>query len=125
MVFRYYAASLFWGIITPDRIGEAAKIIYLKKKGVSVGRGDLSVVLDRLLDLSLLLLLTFFGISIVFHRLEWFFIGLAIFYAGITFSISNAKQTKIPRCLASVTFLPSRKVPECCFSVWGSVQKRF
>ena len=84
VAFRYYAASIFWGIITPGRIGEAAKIVYLKKRGVSAGRGGLSVVLDRLLDLSLLLLLTFAGISIIFHKSEWFF-GLVIFIMASLF----------------------------------------
>ncbi len=76
--FRYYAASLFWGIITPGRIGEATKILYLTKLGFGAGRATLSVILDRLLDLILLLLLTGIAVSVVFHKLIWLFISLAV-----------------------------------------------
>ena len=85
VAFRYYAASIFWGIITPGRIGEAAKIVYLKKREISAGRSGLSVALDRLLDVSSLLLLASVGAAIVFHKLVWFFIGSTIIIFGFLF----------------------------------------
>lgn len=109
VAFRYYAASIFWGIITPGRIGEAAKIVYLKKRGVRAGRGGLSVVLDRLLDLSILLLLTFVGISIVFHKLEWFFIGSTIVILASLFLYQIRSKLNFPSVMHPLfSFLPER-----------------
>ena len=109
VAFRYYAASIFWGIITPGRIGEAAKIVYLKKRGISAGRGAVSVILDRLLDLSLLLLLTFAGISIVFHKPGWFFVGLVIFMLASFFLYQIRNKLNFPAFMRPLfPFLPER-----------------
>ena len=94
MVFRYYTASLFWGIITPGRIGgEAAKILYLTKLGSGAGRAALSVILDRLLDLISLLLLTGIAVSLVFHKLIWLFISLAV--SGLIWLVLCKMRSKL------------------------------
>ena len=73
----YYVASLFWGIITPGRIGEGVKVLYLRKQGISTGRSALSIILDRLFDLGALLLLDGIGVFI-FFGLRWSLISLSI-----------------------------------------------
>ena len=61
--FMVFLNSLYVGLITPGRIGEFIRVIYLKQdKGVSISKGFSSVLTDRLFDLYLLITLGFFGI---------------------------------------------------------------
>ena len=58
-----YSASTYIGIITPGRVGDFIKVIYLKKnKGIKISKGFPSVFIDRLFDLYLLALLGSIGI---------------------------------------------------------------
>ena len=60
--FSIYSASTYIGIITPGRIGDFIKVVYLKKnKGIKMSRGFPSVFIDRLFDLYLLVLLGSIG----------------------------------------------------------------
>lgn len=65
--FLLYMSSLYLGIVTPGRLGEFAKAIYLNQEGItSVSHGFSSVLIDRLCDLYLLFLLAMAGfISLV------------------------------------------------------------
>jgi uncharacterized protein (TIRG00374 family) len=56
----FYAFSIFIGTLTPGRIGEISKAFHLKRKGISYGKGLLSVVIDRLADA---IILVAFGIA--------------------------------------------------------------
>ena len=61
--FLVYMSSLYVGFITPGRVGEFMKVLYLKSdKGISVSKGFSSVLVDRLFDLYLLVILGFIGI---------------------------------------------------------------
>lgn len=53
--------GLFVGVITPGRFGELIKIYFLENKGFSAFRSFFSVILDRLIDIFMLL---FFGLLI-------------------------------------------------------------
>ena len=56
-------SSLYVGFITPGRIGEFVKALYLKSdKGISISKGFSSVLVDRLFDLYLLIILGFTGL---------------------------------------------------------------
>lgn len=56
-------SSLYIGFITPGRLGEFVKALYLKSdKQISLSRGMSSVLLDRLFDLYLLVILAIIGI---------------------------------------------------------------
>ena len=58
-----YASSLYIGFITPGRLGEFVKILYLKSdKAINYSKGFSSVLVDRLFDLYLLIILGFIGI---------------------------------------------------------------
>jgi len=60
--FLYYLSSVSLGAITPGRIGEFSKVFYLKKAGIStLSQGLSSVLLDRLLDLSILIAVAMCG----------------------------------------------------------------
>ena len=61
--FQIYISSIFIGFITPGRLGEFIKAVYLKSnKGVSLSKGMSSVLIDRLFDLYLLIILGLIGI---------------------------------------------------------------
>ena len=61
--FLVYMRGLYFGFITPSRLGEFVKTLYLKSdKGISISKGFSSVLLDRLFDLYLLIILGFIGI---------------------------------------------------------------
>jgi hypothetical protein len=58
--FLMYYASMYIGLFTPGRVGEASRVFYLKKEH-SVGRAFVSVILDRLFDIFFLLLFGYFS----------------------------------------------------------------
>ena len=61
--FLYYLSATYLGVVTPGRLGEFAKAIYLKENGIAgISYGLSSVLVDRLWDLSLLLILGFAGL---------------------------------------------------------------
>ncbi len=61
--FQIYISSIFIGFITPGRLGEFLKVVYLKSdKDVSLSKGMSSVLVDRLFDLYLLIILGLLGI---------------------------------------------------------------
>lgn len=61
--FIVYLISIYMGILTPGRIGEFAKAIYLKSnKNISISKGFSNVFVDRLFDLYLLIILGIIGI---------------------------------------------------------------
>jgi len=59
--FLMYASGLFIGLITPGRLGELTKAIYLKKDGCSTGKSLVSVIMDRLSDFVFLIIFIFLG----------------------------------------------------------------
>jgi len=61
--FLVYWSGVYAGIITPGKLGEFIKVIYLKAdKGISISKGFSSVLMDRLFDMYLLTVLAFIGI---------------------------------------------------------------
>ena len=56
-------SSIYIGFVTPGRLGEFVKAVYLKSdKGLSLSKGMSSVLVDRLFDLYLLIILGLIGI---------------------------------------------------------------
>jgi glycosyltransferase 2 family protein len=63
--FLVYMVSMFWGNVTPGRAGDFVKVLYLKKDlKAPVGSGMASVLVDRVLDLYLLLVMGGLGLWI-------------------------------------------------------------
>ena len=56
-----YYSGIYLGFITPGKLGELAKAVYLKKDGHSFGKSLVSVVLDRVSDIIFLLAFVFVG----------------------------------------------------------------
>jgi glycosyltransferase 2 family protein len=63
--FLVYMVSMYWGNITPGRAGDFVKILYLREDlKLTAGLGMASVLVDRVLDLYLLLVLGGLGLLI-------------------------------------------------------------
>lgn len=79
--FLVYLSGIYAGLVTPGRLGEAARALYLKNdRNVPFGQGLATVVIDRLCDLYFLLLVGLFGIVIYCHFFNnWFFLGIMFF----------------------------------------------
>jgi len=54
-----YWLGMFVGVITPGRIGELAKVYFLKNRGENIFRSFFSVLFDRIVDVITLLLMGF------------------------------------------------------------------
>ena len=62
--FRIYAAGLYLGVITPGRVGDFAKSLYLINSGMGPGKAIFGALLDRMLDI--VFLVVFGYISLLF-----------------------------------------------------------
>lgn len=56
-VYSINAVASFWGLITPARLGELAKVAFVQKEGYSFAKSLVSIVIDRLYDIVILILL--------------------------------------------------------------------
>ncbi|MFH0906929.1 MAG: lysylphosphatidylglycerol synthase transmembrane domain-containing protein [bacterium] len=68
--FLIYSIGSAIGSLTPGRLGEISRIIYLKNDGYSTGQSLVSVIMDRLLDLFFLIIFGYFGIIFLFGFFE-------------------------------------------------------
>jgi uncharacterized protein (TIRG00374 family) len=60
-LFTTYLGSLYIGLITPGRVGEFVKAFYVKNAGHSLTRSLVSTLLDRALDMVVLLVWGYIG----------------------------------------------------------------
>ena len=60
--FLMYCSGIYIGLLTPGRIGEFAKVFYLKKDGHSLGKSAVGIFLDRLSDFVFLLVFISLGL---------------------------------------------------------------
>lgn len=60
--FLIYSCGIYIGLITPGKIGEIIRALYLKKDGHSLGRSLVSIIIDRLSDIAVLFVLLMVGI---------------------------------------------------------------
>lgn len=75
--FIVYLVGIYVGVVTPGRLGEFVKVLYLKSdKQISLSKGMSSVLVDRLFDLYLLIILGLISI--------WKFDILGIFSNTVT-----------------------------------------
>ena len=83
--FLAFVAGLFLGLVTPGRVGEMSKALYLKQdRGVPASIGLANVLMDRLFDLYTILVLG--SVGLVWFRLlpTW---ALVLVVAGTVASI--------------------------------------
>jgi len=94
-----YLSSLYFGFITPGRLGEFIKAFYIKKdKKVSTSRGMSSVILDRLFDMYFLLLAGVLGLwkFNVLGKLSLTYLFLLVMIVILPLFFLNRTFMKIP-----------------------------
>lgn len=67
--FLMYQASVYLGMFTPARVGEASRLLYLTKDH-SPGKAFVSIALDRLADMVFLLAFGYFGMFLFLDILK-------------------------------------------------------
>lgn len=67
--FAMYSVATALGLFTPGKIGEIAKIYYLKKDGHSLGKSLVGVIMDRIFDLAFLTIFSYLGFLFLFGNL--------------------------------------------------------
>ncbi len=97
--FLYYLGATYLGVITPGRVGEFVKALYLKQHGIAtISYGFSSVLVDRLWDLLLLVVLGLAGL-IVIHPFEYAaligWVGLAGLVGLLAFLIFSSSIGKV------------------------------
>ncbi len=60
---RLYMAAMMVGVLTPGRVGDFVKVLYLRRLGHSMGRSLWSPLLDRVSDLVVFLLFGLWGLA--------------------------------------------------------------
>jgi len=88
---QIYLLSSFWGSISPGRIGTLSRISYLYRYNISVIKGVANVLLDKLFDISCVLIylyISIFVISVMFHTFIFkYIIAFTIIFALFGFGI--------------------------------------
>lgn len=59
---RFYASGMFIGAVTPGRVGEIIRVLYIKNKGYSAAKALFSVFVDRLVDILFLICIGYIGV---------------------------------------------------------------
>jgi glycosyltransferase 2 family protein len=106
--FLVFMAGLFLGLVTPGRVGEMSKALYLKQdRSVPISVGLANVLMDRLFDLYTILVLGAAGL--IWFRLlpDWV---LALILAGTTASIA-LPVILLNKPLAAWTLSLARRMP--------------
>ena len=70
--FLMYGTGIYFGILTPGRLGDLIKVIYLKNNQCSLGKSLVSVILDRLSDLFFLIFFGYLGMFLFFPSFQNF-----------------------------------------------------
>lgn len=78
--FLMYGSSTLLGMVTPGRLGDLSKIIYLKKKH-SLGRAAFSSILEKILDLASVTFFIIIGM-LWLPSLPYFSVNYALFIKG-------------------------------------------
>ncbi len=123
--------SVFYGFITPGRVGSLIKIIYLKDKiKKDIGRSSSSVVLDRVLDLCAIFVLATIGslmlttyFSNIATVISVFFL---IFIVGVIFFLEKNRSKAILKIIYKKIIPEKFKegAKESFYSFYSSLPKK-
>jgi hypothetical protein len=80
--FRVYSVSILFGLLTPGRVGELTKAVYLKAKGFSSASSFASVIVDRLADIVSLLLIGYVSLIAFYSLFQSEIIIIGIIFIG-------------------------------------------
>ncbi|MFH1586459.1 MAG: lysylphosphatidylglycerol synthase transmembrane domain-containing protein [Candidatus Diapherotrites archaeon] len=110
-LFKVYWIGLFYGAITPGKVGSLIRISYIKEKtGKNFGEASQSVILDRLMDFFPLFLLALIGVILLadyFIDLVYLFIVSAFILVFIFWFFLDKERSKM-----TLGFLHAKVIPE-------------
>jgi hypothetical protein len=66
-IFSIYLVGFYLSLLTPGKIGDFSKVLYLKAKGFSVGKSLVTIFIDRVADILLIGGVAFFGSIFIFY----------------------------------------------------------
>jgi len=93
-----YGAGIYIGLLTPGRVGDFIKVLYLKNDGNSAGKSFVSVFIDRLADLLFLMVFGYIGMFFFIHLFRKQVYLLSSLFAAvlliIIFAATNKKIVK-------------------------------
>lgn len=111
---KVWSIGLFAGFVTPGRVGDLIRALYLKRDAGNFGKSISTVIIDRILDLVAVIIFSAIGI-LLFS--QWFgtsfvsiglFSGFIIFFIFVIYMITNKKMTsRLARPLFNF-FVPDR-----------------
>ncbi|MBI4708678.1 MAG: flippase-like domain-containing protein [Candidatus Portnoybacteria bacterium] len=109
--FLMYSSGIFLGLLTPGRLGEAAKVFYLKKDGHSIGKSMVGIFLDRFSDIIFLFAFVCFGsifyLSIIKKEILIMLLGLLIIFLLLIASLKTGLARLALKKLFTI-FIPER-----------------
>lgn len=83
-----YTMGYTLGVITPGKLGELIKFYYLKKDGYPLFKSIIVILLDRGIDLVLLLIIASVSLFKLLHNIVYISILLIIIFAILIFIVS-------------------------------------
>jgi len=77
-VMKVYIISIFYGLVTPGKLGTFIRVKYVKKKtGKGLAESSLNVLLDRIFDMTALFILAIIGSSLLIKFFSGFIYAIA------------------------------------------------
>jgi len=102
--FLMYCVGLYIGSITPGRVGEVSRIIYLKRDGHSLGKSLVSFILDRASDFVFLSIFLFFGILFFLNFFDKQILILLIVIVSLIFLLLISLKSNLIKLLLKKLF---------------------
>jgi len=106
-----YGAAMYISALTPGRLGDFTKVIYLKEDNYSFGKSFATVLLDRLFDLVSLLLLGYAGMLLFITLFEKTIIILSFILVG-TLILGAFFVCKKDLSIRILEYISSHFIPE-------------
>jgi glycosyltransferase 2 family protein len=117
--FSICLSATFLSWITPGRLGDIARVIYVKQYNITnASRALSSVLIDRLFDICLYFVIAFFGLLIITPHLmanNWGWVGIFVIAAILSIYILVKKHSKIESLFQSNKFFLKNSID---FSKW-------
>lgn len=114
-----YFSTYYIGVVTPGRVGEILKVFYLRQNtDAGIGAGLVSVLLDRVLDVVVLMGLASLGIWIVpqfdFLSSLWIWTASLVLLAGVILALIRARfldrlASRMIRAVGRMTRIPAEQ----------------
>lgn len=92
---KYFLIGFFLSLVTPGRIGEIARALYVNQKIGSMGKSISTVVFDRALDLGIIILMGFVATLFFYQAMNievvplWLIIVIALVFGLMVFLVSK------------------------------------